>query len=1302
MAFLCCEGILFFVRRGQRKVRVPYTRGVLTDITDVETDDRAIQHISGNLKDVDSDRMDVSQDSLSDMHDGKYQQEQITLTDDDSMVLSEDKENVLPMGPGGDNMEDSQEFLEEDFGEGHLEHPVEKKLRTEGRPSDAMSTGSQDSGKGGKTGSDCPSNTSSKPNSSEGTSKSPTHKLDSKEKTEKDALRKERDREREERIKQQREKLAHERQQKIDEMREQQKAAQEKREKQLEARRMKIDELRRREEERRKEVEERRKKQDEEDRARKEAIIMKSRERITRYEQWKAHTNTRKGGISYVIGFGSRAPREVCQPLERRRSSSHSTLFRRSPHGSDSDSYRPHRRAFSACSVRRHCCIDINKLTGQGLYFGTSPPSKHLSQSTSVLYHKRNQDFTSAGNLTARDRPESLLALNTIPESSQSFLVQSKPPSRPKSTVNLSHRENVKLRERTTPRKPRPSSVAGSTPSVMTPSPNAAQLRSKSTDRLSRPRDRSRPGQRTTPKREKDEHNKQEKALDSKDDSKKTDTKKPFRSSTLERKRKEAKKEESKDDKDATPSKSDKATPKINMKTLERLSTPKNRPKTPPKVEVKETQPVKAKSSPKHVEIKETTKDSKKKSTSPVPPTIKVDDTPAALDKAVEKAEESRDDVAVSVQKELEEKGAVELQSPEEKEVTVTEEGIDLPQEQVSQQVPHETEDSEGDIPRTVTPEQDTIDRAISPPAKPERTPTPTRLESKSSPAKQRAAPATGSATSTPNKSQKEQELEEYKAKLAEKRRQAREKAEREAELERQRQEELRLQEEERIRKEEEEQRKAEEEAQRLAALAKEAEEERLRKAIEAEEERRKQEAEKAEQEKKMKEEAERKAKEEAERAEKERIEKAKRDEEERQERKKRLESIMKRVKSDSPMTASASTDSLKNDTMSSSMTGSLSKIYSSSENLLEEKKDKENGVTFNLEDSDAEKDKLQTPTTGASKFKSPLLQKLVENKPSQNGGSETPKFKSPLLQSLLGKKSRRGLDKTDGDKSDSEGLSDSEKVDDVHSDSKLESATEQKQESSTKVEITPDPSSIESEDSSAGTDSRTDLCDDDTVITKGDKSVQNGCVHNGETSHHELVDSSISMRTIDSSITTDDSVSGSLIDSQSQAESGLSARQQEPFEEYIDLSVSNKGVDVHSSSYGNSDDLLNFNTRHSLDNRDAGEEIIPKPIIAFEDNATRRQEVSVLRRLVTTGDSINTSHSNSHDILTLDNASQGQGRMEKMWQQLEEAMFRSQDHVEELLKDHGIGEGCEDSESEEGQIWGMVQGDSPYTIEFV
>lgn len=82
-------------------------------------------------------------------------------------------------------------------------------------------------------------------------------------------------------------------------------------------------------------------------------------------------------------------------------------------------------------------------------------------------------------------------ALNTIPEKGRSFLAPSgPPPTRPKSTMNLSHRETVKLRERTTPRKPRPASVAGSTPAFSPNVKKSADSRSKSTDRLPRPRGR--------------------------------------------------------------------------------------------------------------------------------------------------------------------------------------------------------------------------------------------------------------------------------------------------------------------------------------------------------------------------------------------------------------------------------------------------------------------------------------------------------------------------------------------------------------------------------------------------------------------------------------------------------------------------------------------------------------------------------------------------------------------------------------------------------------------------------------------
>lgn len=57
---------------------------------------------------------------------------------------------------------------------------------------------------------------------------------------------------------------------------------------------------------------------------------------------------------------------------------------------------------------------------------------------------------------------------------------------------------------------------------------------------------------------------------------------------------------------------------------------------------------------------------------------------------------------------------------------------------------------------------------------------------------------------------------------------------------------------------------------------------------------------------------------------------------------------------------------------------------------------------------------------------------------------------------------------------------------------------------------------------------------------------------------------------------------------------------------------------------------------------------------------------------------------------------------MDALWQQLEKTMVSSIDRVRSTLEDHGVGEGDEDSESEEGHIWRMVQGDSPYTIEFV
>ena len=53
--------------------------------------------------------------------------------------------------------------------------------------------------------------------------------------------------------------------------------------------------------------------------------------------------------------------------------------------------------------------------------------------------------------------------------------------------------------------------------------------------------------------------------------------------------------------------------------------------------------------------------------------------------------------------------------------------------------------------------------------------------------------------------------------------------------------------------------------------------------------------------------------------------------------------------------------------------------------------------------DDSEKEDKDKSDSEDVPKFKSPLLQKLTEQK-SQNGDSGAPKFKSPLLQSLMGK----------------------------------------------------------------------------------------------------------------------------------------------------------------------------------------------------------------------------------------------------------------------------------------------------------
>ncbi|XP_063403656.1 trichohyalin-like isoform X9 [Mytilus trossulus] len=1000
-----------------------------------------------------------------------------------------------------------------------------------------------------------------------------------------DHVKKEKEKEREDKIRQQKEKLAEERQKKLEEMKEQQRLAQEKREKQLELRRLKIEELRRRDDERRHAVEDRRRRQETEEMARRESIIQKSAERITRFEQWKA--SGRKGGSRLSYGFGSRTPRDVCVPFDRRRSSSHTGLSRHSPNGSDSDYYRPQRRAVSACSaVRRHCCIDINRLTA-----GNGPP-----------------------------------------------------PTRPKSSINLNMKENIKMRERSTPRKPRPSSVATSMPSFMHVESPSPKMRSKSSDRVNRDKSKGAvpPQPKFTPKKEKDALNKQEKSNDKKDDKKKFDP----RILLAEKRKAEQQKKAEEAKREGSPEKTDKSKMKMSQSSIDRLSAPKqvkvkedtptkqepvkttqhvrkpptvprtktpevprtktpavSRTKTPEaprtktpavprtktlavprtKTSVKKAKPTKQKgkenketsmkdkktekiSSTEKLDIKEEglkprskpstpTKQVRSKSGSPSKMQVSFDSSLVSSTDAISNdqlfesiedetlpdlgdsspdhsASSAREGLKVenlddSLNKSIEEIQDMEIVAGNfdgEKEGVVEKSSSPMPDV-----VPH-VEESKNES------DEEKVVKSIPVILEPAVTSTPSREARDLSPASKAGTPASAS------KSQKELELEEYRAKLAEKRRQAREKAEREAEIERQKQEQLRLEEEERQRKEEEEEKKIEEEAERLAEEARRMEGERLRKAIEAEELRKKEEAERTEQEKLAREEAERKQKEEAERMEKERIEKIKRDDEERTERKKKLAAIMSKVKSDKNLASHGSDSNLSSMSMSQSLTNLVSN------------------------EEEQPKEELTVTTDSTPKFKSPLLQKLAENK--QNGG-ETPKFKSPLLQSLLGKKGRLA-EKLEAEKSETETDSD-------RSDTDTKVSTETREISHISADCNSDAS---------------DSSDNNSVINAD--TLNNG-IHNGHIK--ELVDSSISMRTVDSLGTsvTDSSLYGSLTDSATTAD--------HKFEQIIDLAVTN-------AKYNTSDDLLNCNTNITFDNNQE-EETLPKPIIAFEENATRRQEVA-------------------------------------------------------------------------------------------
>uniref|UniRef100_A0A2C9LAU4 MAP7 domain-containing protein n=1 Tax=Biomphalaria glabrata TaxID=6526 RepID=A0A2C9LAU4_BIOGL len=798
------------------------------------------------------------------------------------------------------------------------------------------------------------------------------------------------EREKEERVRQARERLLEERKKKLEELREQQRIAQENREKQLEMRRRKIEDLRKRDSERRAAVEERRKMKEDIERARRESILQKAEERVARYEAWKA------GGRKGMFGEGS---------------------------------------------------------------------PKNLSVSMSALCHKRNPEFSSLSVLL----PGSTPGLLSVHDSRRSFLgphtsasaivagfqhqqrvaaasaVGTTPTQQPRASMTASMPSPVRMRENKT-RKQRPASVASSMPSFVGGEP-AKTPRSKSTDRSGRDRSKTRQN-RKDEKAIKDQENLTEKAQKSALKVDKTDAEK-----------------ETEQDGEVADKKDKKS--RVSLSFYDRLATPKYSKKDgdptskvdlPPKKETTvvrvqfageedgaqdgmiepELSPRKAYSTP---------------NLSPMKKKSSIREKPAHKDGGPKQSSHVAKDTSRGVTPVI---GSTAPMAPANRGIS-----------------PGRKDKSASSTPR------------ITPPPSANSTPThtPSVPRASSPPGLAHTVADDGAPRAAPSQPQ-DITAEEYKARLAEKRRQAREKAEKEAEEERKRQDELWLAEQERLRKEEEEQKRLEEEA----AEARRQEEERLQKAIEAEEKRRKEEAEKFEMERKAKEEAEKKAREEAEKLEKEKQEKAKRDEEERQARKKKLEMIMKRVKPESQADTSLKTES---PSKSVSSSPNLSQVNSSQNSPDEhEKPVAASQGTPSDEDAlppvgsaveipsaamttsfilDTDEDSLSTSTVMTasfirsassndildteegteehdtrlsssaattpsrhedtvlssestsetkSKFKSPLLQQLVEKK-SSDSLSGGPKFKSPLLQNLLGKTkvgARIGMSSSTGD----------------------------------------------------------------------------------------------------------------------------------------------------------------------------------------------------------------------------------------------------------------------------------------------